>query len=104
MTPICRMITRLLRMARAGSVDYGGSPPSVERIWVYGDLIIICPKPCFIYLRGNIGVWGAAVTGVWIIHECLLIDPLCGKVIKFKDLEPIKFARARRRKLKIFMG
>ena len=30
------------------------SPPLVDRIWVYGDLIIKYPKPYSIYLRGTI--------------------------------------------------
>ena len=31
------------------------SPPEVNRIWVYGDLIRIYPKPYSIYLREPIG-------------------------------------------------
>ena len=41
--------------ASLGSRMY--SPPEVMRIWgIYGDLIIIYPKPYSIYLRGTIGL------------------------------------------------
>ena len=30
------------------------SPPSVDRIWAYGDLVVIYTKPYSIYLRGTI--------------------------------------------------
>ena len=30
------------------------SLPLADRMWVYGDLIIIHPKPCFMYFRGAI--------------------------------------------------
>ena len=41
----------------------GYSPPLVDKIWVYGDPIIIYPKPYSIYLGGLIGrgrfaAWG----------------------------------------------